>query len=143
MLAFVPSVFARPAQVRETEVHGSRYAGELDVIDEHDTAFLEESACIEEVDEHAFESVITVQEGEIEASLLSKQAGKRYLRFLSMELDQIAHASILEDLKSYARIDGPMHRKGLELIRIRRDVPALGSVQEQSLADEERRDREA
>src|SRR4029079_5550227 len=57
-------------------------------------------------------------------------------------MHEVAHAGSLQRLKPDACVRGPRAGTGLELERVDRHVSAAGSVHEESLADEQRRDRE-
>jgi hypothetical protein len=77
-----------PAEVRYAERHRSPDGRELCVVDEDDSLLLQEPARVDEVEEHAFEPVVAVEEGEIELPAFAEEARQDDLRFLGVELDE-------------------------------------------------------
>jgi len=91
--AIIASVLYCPAQVSDEEVARTPDGRKLRVVDEDDAALFQQPTRVEEIDEHALEAVVAVEEGKIELPSQLEQAGQHDLRLLGVELDQIAGAT--------------------------------------------------
>lgn len=109
-VAFGALVHDDPAEVRQAELEGAPDAGKLRVVDEHDPALLQQPPRVDQVEEHALEPVVAVEEGEVEAPAVGEQARQDDLRLLAVELDEVANACLLEDLEPRADERRPVAR---------------------------------
>jgi hypothetical protein len=127
-------LFRRPTEVRDTEPGGRLHRRQLKVVDHHDAAGLEKPAEVDQVEKHAVEAVIPVDEGEVEPSPGGEEPGKRDLRLLREVLDARTDARVVQKLEAAAG-------ESRELVRIDRNVASVRIPGgEQAVADEQRRD---
>src|SRR5262249_50308233 len=135
VLTLMAVVLDRPAQVRDAEGRCAAHCRKLHVVCEHDRPGPQQPAAVDEVEEDAFEAVVAVDEGEVEPPPFRKQPRQDQFGSLGVELDDVAHAGLLE--RAEACVDMAVRQP-----RVNCDVPRFGAVREQAFADEERGDGE-
>src|SRR6185503_5167895 len=79
-------VFDRPTEIREEEADRAPHPRQLYVVQEHDAALAEQPRAVIEIDEHALEAVVRVDERKVEAPAIRQQAGEQELGLLLVEL---------------------------------------------------------
>ena len=122
-----------PGQVRSAVVDRAGDRGQSRVVDEHDPAGAHEPVQVHEVEEHAVEAVVTIDEPEVEPAPLLEESREDQQRLLAVELDDVNHAGFCEHLKS--GVAKPRLLQGID-----RHVPdAAGVRREQRVAGEQRR----
>jgi hypothetical protein len=143
VLPFLAFVLDRPAEVDDAEADGVTNGRELMIVDEDDPALPEQPPRVEQVEEHALEAVVAVEEGEVEAPALGEQPWENDLRLLGVELHEVADAGFLERAEPDLAVPRAVAGTALELVRVDRDVPSVRAVRQEAFADEEGRDRVA
>jgi len=78
--------FHGPPEVRRDEAHRLPDRGQLVVVEEYDTASVDQPSEVDEIEEDAIEAMVPIDEGNIEASSFVQQAGQRDLGGLRIEL---------------------------------------------------------
>src|SRR5205814_6520772 len=89
-----------PVQVRQVEGNGAADSGKLVVVEKDDAALAQQPAEVEEVNEHAVEPMVPVQERKIKAALLLEKPRQGDLRHLRVKLHQRADSGLLERLQT-------------------------------------------
>ena len=83
--------FDLPPEVRRAKRDPARYRRQLVVVDEDDSPRAHEPAEVNEVEEHAVEPVIAVDERKVEAAIFGEEARKYNRRFLRVVLDEMPY----------------------------------------------------
>src|SRR5438552_2198226 len=102
MVQFVPAALLldTPVQVCRVEGYGAPDPWKLVVVEKDDAALAQQPAEVEEVDEHAVEPMVPVQERKIEAALLPEKLRQGDLRQFRVKLDQRADSGLFERLQA-------------------------------------------
>lgn len=96
--------FEGPPEVGLEEGDSPRDCGQLVVIHEHDSSRTDEAPQIDEIEEHSVESMVAVDEPEVEAPTFVQESRKRDLRSLGMVLYDLRDPRFLEELQAAARV---------------------------------------